>query len=491
MELNQTSIRYYDKRFSRLSTGSETADAIVPDTFPDIGRVVCAYGMAAVRDQSPQSGRLLISGMVQTVVLYEPEKGEGLRRLTVPVSFAHIEECDGMDAETVCMVSCKVASVEAVAVNSRKLSINVQLRLAVDGYCITACEITEGTDDPSVELLCENATVTLTEQVCTSPITILDDIAVQQAEDMALLHASCTLRPGECRAMRGKVVIKGEAAVQCLALQQDGAVRVLSGTTPFTQITELPEANEEDQIDIQLTVREMDCDVEQDGVLSYTISASALISIRRTHTLQRICDLYVPGRTLRMSEQQIALHSTPPFVPFCVESSETIATAQHVSHVIAAEAVCCGVKRGSENELQITAAIQALYLSDDQKLYAIDCLLPTTMPCSAAGEISGVELSVRAAAAGETGLLMQLTATGAVSAESRVAFRHISQLEAEEPKEKANETTLLLRYIDEEQQLWEIAKQCGTTLDAIRQANDLPADTAQVSHTVLLIPIQI
>ena len=87
MELNQTSIRYYDKRFSRLSTGSETADAIVPDTFPDIGRVVCAYGMAAVRDQSPQSGRLLISGMVQTVVLYEPEKGEGLRRLTVPVSF--------------------------------------------------------------------------------------------------------------------------------------------------------------------------------------------------------------------------------------------------------------------------------------------------------------------------------------------------------------------------------------------------------------------
>ena len=96
------------------------------------------------------------------------------------------------------------------------------------------------------------------------------------------------------------------------------------------------------------------------------------------------------------------------------------------------------------------------------------------------------ELSVRAAAAGETGLLMQLTATGAVSAESRVTFRHISQLEAEEPKEKANETTLLLRYIEEEQQLWEIAKQCGTTLDAIRQANDLPADTAQaVSYTHL------
>ena len=133
MELNQTSIHYYDKRLARISTGSETADAIVPDTFPDVGRVVCAYGMAAVRGQSPQSGRLLVSGMVQTVVLYEPEKGDGLRRLTVPVSFAHIEECDGMDADTVCSVACRVASVDAVAVNSRKLSVKVQLCFAIEG----------------------------------------------------------------------------------------------------------------------------------------------------------------------------------------------------------------------------------------------------------------------------------------------------------------------------------------------------------------------
>ena len=101
MELNQTSIHYYDKRLARISTCSETADSIVPDTFPDIGRIVCAYGTAAVRDQTPQSGRLLASGMVQVVVVYEPEKGEGLRRLSVPVSFAHIEECEGVDAETV------------------------------------------------------------------------------------------------------------------------------------------------------------------------------------------------------------------------------------------------------------------------------------------------------------------------------------------------------------------------------------------------------
>ena len=140
MELNQTSISYYDKRLARISTCTETTDSIVPDTFPDIGRVVCAYGTAAVKDQTTQSGRLLISGAVQVTVLYEPEKGGGLRRLSIPVSFAHIEECEGLDADAVCAVSCHAAAVDAAAVNSRKLSVSIQLCFAIEGYCQTACE---------------------------------------------------------------------------------------------------------------------------------------------------------------------------------------------------------------------------------------------------------------------------------------------------------------------------------------------------------------
>ena len=77
MELNQTSICYYDKRLAGISSCTESSDSIVPDTFPDIGRVICAYGTAAVKDRTPQNGRLLISGAVQTTILYQPENAEG------------------------------------------------------------------------------------------------------------------------------------------------------------------------------------------------------------------------------------------------------------------------------------------------------------------------------------------------------------------------------------------------------------------------------
>ena len=51
MELNQTSICYYEKKLAHISAATESADSIVPDTFPDIGRIVCAYGTAVIKDQ--------------------------------------------------------------------------------------------------------------------------------------------------------------------------------------------------------------------------------------------------------------------------------------------------------------------------------------------------------------------------------------------------------------------------------------------------------
>ena len=61
MELNQTSICYYEKKLAHISAATESADSIVPDTFPDIGRIVCAYGTAVIKDQTPQNDRLLVS----------------------------------------------------------------------------------------------------------------------------------------------------------------------------------------------------------------------------------------------------------------------------------------------------------------------------------------------------------------------------------------------------------------------------------------------
>ena len=115
MELEQKSISYCRPQLAETSICTETTDCIVPDTFPDVGRVVFACGSVTASDRSPQSGRLLISGTAQASVLYEPENGSGLRLLEVPVSFAHIEENDLLDSSSACLVECRVGTVEALS----------------------------------------------------------------------------------------------------------------------------------------------------------------------------------------------------------------------------------------------------------------------------------------------------------------------------------------------------------------------------------------
>ena len=218
MELNQTSICYYEKKLAHISAATESADSIVPDTFPDIGRIVCAYGTAVIKDQTPQNGRLLVSGTVQTTVLYEPENGGKLRRLSVPVTFAHIEECEGVSAESVCSTVCRIAAVEAEAMNSRKVCVSVQLCLLTEGYCKVECDVTESVELDSIECLSHLQSITLLEQVRSYPVTILDDIQLADAAELSLLHTDCTMQVSECRAMHGRIIVKGEAVLHCLSL---------------------------------------------------------------------------------------------------------------------------------------------------------------------------------------------------------------------------------------------------------------------------------
>ena len=90
MELTKNTVTLSRLILDTWNNYEETTDAIVPDTFPDIVRIAAVYGSPQLKDDAPQSGRVLISGSVRMTVLYVPEGG-GLRRLDIPISFAHIE----------------------------------------------------------------------------------------------------------------------------------------------------------------------------------------------------------------------------------------------------------------------------------------------------------------------------------------------------------------------------------------------------------------
>ena len=409
MELEQKSISYCRPQLAETSICTETTDCIVPDTFPDVGRVVFACGSVTASDRSPQSGRLLISGTAQASVLYEPENGSGLRLLEVPVSFAHIEENDLLDSSSACLVECRVGTVEASIVNSRKLSIAVNLVFSAVCCGRESCDYTENIADEHIELLSDSCEVTVPELVQAFPFSVLEDIPAEDTDGLSVLRQSCVLRVSECRAMRDRVAIRGSAELRCLVLQADEAVRIISKVTPFTQVFEMTGVSEDDTPDVQLALRSFECRVASDDTLSCTVNADAMVSVRRNVTLRCIRDFYLPGTSLLTQEDSVILYGSSVPQPFSSESTETVQTAVHASHIVSADAVCCG-SRANEDGTQLSVAVQVLFLDEEQHLCSLQRVLPLCFSGTSPDACLYPRLSVRTQTAGERGLTLTVTA---------------------------------------------------------------------------------
>ena len=221
MELVRKSIPYYDVILDNVTVYEESTDAIVPDTFPDIARITYADGTVSVKDKSPQNDRILVSGSVMATVLYQPENETGLRRLDIPLNFAHIEDGRGVGTDSVCFIRCTVAAVSARAVNSRKISVTARLCFESSAYKPVELAYTERIDsgETPLEVLYDTREIPLLCAADTGEFTVLDDLELANADDLELLHTGCALRQNECRAMNGRVVVRGEALLRMLARQ--------------------------------------------------------------------------------------------------------------------------------------------------------------------------------------------------------------------------------------------------------------------------------
>lgn len=490
MELNQTSISYYNKSLRRMSHCTETTDAIVPDTFPDIRRIVCAYGTAAMKDQTPQNDRIIISGNVKTTVLYEPEEGEVIQTMLVPVNFAHIIENAGINVDTKCFITCEVASVEATAVNSRKINISITLCFHADGYQKTFSTVTGELSSTGVEQICSACTLTLMDNVQTNTFTLLDDTLINDAQNAMLLQSDCKFSVSECRAMTGKVVLKGDAVVACMALYPDNSIKTLRNTTPFTQILELEDLDEGKEVRVNLSAMDTDCRLEPDGLLSYTITVCTLFQSIHNEDIQCIEDVYIPGKELQLTEETERITSMHTKANATAEITETLQLTNKISEIISCKAVFYNVSQKSDLTATITMYVTLLYLDEEGKLFSSQRIvsLPLTSELSGELEYATCDVQPRISAQQEVTLLFQVNLM--YSGCSEHDFRHISEVEICDKKSTQDNATLVVKRIDGKKALWDIAKDNDTTVSAIRAANMLDDTISAVSDTMLLIPIQ-
>ena len=91
-------------------------------------------------------------------------------------------------------------------------------------------------------------------------------------------------------------------------------------------------------------------------------------------------------------------------------------------------------------------------------------------------------------AAGAAGLTVKLPVELSVRCYAEHRLRAVRGGEVTPLEEKGKKPSLILRFTEEAEELWEIAKSCKTSEAAIREVNDL-SGTVIPANTLLLIPM--
>ena len=243
LDLQHTTLEGYQQILNTVMTQEEVTESIVPDSYPDVSRIICAVGDAYITSKQITNGNTKIIGKACVNVLYVPE-GELFPRsitLNLPIQcsgdYSQVKETD--------MIHCSVlsASVESRLVNPRKLFIKGEFKINIRVYSRNSAEVVCDLADEkngTLQKLQAEYTHHAISAVLEKPFLFTDTLRQSASKPAMEELLYCQTYPGivDGRYIGKKLVCKGE--INLCALYRSGSeVTTATFELPFSQILEM------------------------------------------------------------------------------------------------------------------------------------------------------------------------------------------------------------------------------------------------------------
>lgn len=224
----------FERVLSERVVVEEAAEVVVPDTLPDIERILGADATVLIRSKQAAAGELTVTAQAEATVVWLPEGGGAPHSLSATVPFSFSAQAEALDTRCVPVARLTLMNVEARTLNPRKVVIRASVSAELSAWVVSEAAFTDAPEgETSVELLTQS--VMLTPVVCVreKTFTVTDEYTL--ASPGELLLASPQVDTAEVRFVGGKAVAKGEARVRCV-LADDAELFFEEFVSEFTQI---------------------------------------------------------------------------------------------------------------------------------------------------------------------------------------------------------------------------------------------------------------
>lgn len=472
----------------------QTQEVRLPEGMPDIGGILGAWGQSLMRGKEWNNDSISASGGVMAWVLYAPADGSAPRMVEVwlPVNL----KWNMPGAEKMGTIRCHwmLKGVDGRVLSARKLMVRANVSVLGEALEPWEEELSKAAQVPEdVELLSNTYPARLMVEAGEKAFLLDDEMSFSAGEPLPERLVSVTMSPEvtEQKVLGGKGVFRGNGNFRIVYQDAEGNVHSREHQATFSQLADLDRDYEQDaQLSVMMGMSSLEPELV-DGRVRLKCGMVAQYAVTDCVMLELTEDAYSPGRTVSTQVSQLRL---PAILDRCQEPVRYACSLDGSGRMVdvslmAEQPVLRQV--GESCQMVCAGQVQVLYYDESGGLQGRTGRWNTAwdLPVSSDVELVGTVVELRQPQVSIIGDQIQVSGELVMEAQAlaqspltMVTGLELGEIRCPDP----GRPSLILRRVGEGS-LWDLAKITGSTVSAIRSANDLEEEP--LDDRLLLIPV--
>lgn len=426
-------------------------------------------------------------------MLYAPEEGTQVRCIESWIPFQMRWDISETVPEGALRVALAPRFVDARSVSARKILVRAGISAMVQALSPREVEICSPEQIPEgMELLQNTYPIRLPQEAGEKSFLLEEDLTLPDStpEPEKLLYYCLHPKVSDRKVLGNKLVFRGTGILHVLYLSEEGQLFSWDFELPFSQYAELEKSySQEAQADVMADTTGVELELDPEGQLHLKCSLVGQYVVDDLHMLKLTEDGYFPGREMTVRRENLQLPTILETVQEIHRGDLTVpGDAALVADVQFLPEFPRLRRTGNGAALQLSGTLQLLYYGEDRSLHGMSTrwegqhTVLSDADCQIAVQLLGAKAEIDpAGSAAKLEIPLGMTVTGG-SGMPMVTGADLGQ-----PRQPDPQRPSLILQRSGEQGLWDIAKQCDSTMESIRKVNHLEGDP--VPGQLLLIPI--
>lgn len=486
-------------------------DFSLPDYCPDIQRILKCQVCPNITARNVSGDRLNVEGTACIRIIYLDSDNMRIRCCENSAPFSTSIDIRTTPENAVALTSARTEYINCRAVSPRKVDLHGAFSICAKIYSKNSRNVSCCVSGKDIQQKIENTMGSNLVGMGQQQFSINEMLEMGEnkpAPEM-IIRSDISMILSDYKTTPNKVVVKGEAILKILYMDDlsSGNLQTMEYSIPISQIIDVPGADADCKYIMTGEVLSHDEQIhseneENPGMISTEIKIAATVMAYTEKELGIVSDIYSTDHDLKTESESLNLNKLKDIIKenFSHKSSVDLPETS-ASKIVDVWSDACSAKATNQGDKLVFKGkmnLCILALDVDNIPFYIERIIEfersrefNENPGDVVAEITIIPTSIGYSIPrdNKVDIKIDFDVSGAVYLNQRHNMITSAETDESKPKNKDCDASLTIYFASEGEPLWDIARSYYTSVNAIKQENDISEDISP-KNGMLLIPMR-